>query len=147
MEKLFTAVCTVSVEIADNADVDQNELTKALENAVSIDLATEESENTFGSKDEFPVGSISGVCLDWETLTPARKPAIQVWRYDDAPDELKYRSHHSGDEDWVALVPKELVTPNPENLWIPWLEQGHFGNDVQQETLEDGSVLFISAHA
>lgn len=142
MERLFQAVCTVSVEVdSENAQVPLKNLQSALADSAEVDIDYENSTTQAGD------GNIVGISLDWETLTPARKPSIQVWRYEDAPDELKYRSHHGGDEDWVALVPKELVTPDPENLWIPWLEKGNFGNDVQQETLEDGSVLFIAAHA
>lgn len=142
MEKLFTAVCTIAVEGIENEKVTSDQLADTLENCVRLNMDYENSETQVGEK-----GNVVGITLDWETLTPARKPAIQVWSYDDAPDELKYRSPHGGDNDWVALVPKELVPQNPENLWIPWLEQGHFGNFVSRETLEDGSVLFISAHA
>lgn len=31
--------------------------------------------------------------------------AIQVWRFEVAPQELRDLSHHGGDEDWVALIP------------------------------------------
>lgn len=30
---------------------------------------------------------------------------IRVWRFDDAPEELRDLSHHGGDEDWLALIP------------------------------------------
>lgn len=76
------------------------------------------------------------------------KQPIKVWRYEDAPDELKYKSHHGGDEDWIALVPKDQVTDGVDT-WIPWAESGTtFGCcDVQKELLEDGSLLLIGAHS
>lgn len=68
---------------------------------------------------------------------------IQVWAWEDAPAEFKALSSHGGDEDWVALIPKEFqwkMTPM-------WLEEPHFGNDVSHHELPDGSVIHISAHA
>ena len=44
---------------------------------------------------------------------------IRVWKWEDAPQELKDLSSHSGDEDWVALIPPKLA-----NDYIPWMEEG-----------------------
>jgi len=44
-------------------------------------------------------------------------PAILVWRFSDAPDEYKKLSHHDGDEDWVAVVPREYAAQ-----WIGWID-------------------------
>ena len=67
---------------------------------------------------------------------------IRVWRFDDAPNELRELSEHGGDEDWLALVPASLA-----DNWLPWLEGRAFGNDVTQHRLPNGAVVFISAHA
>lgn len=47
---------------------------------------------------------------------------IRVWRFVDAPEELKALSPHGGDEDWIALVPPKLA-----DEYIGWLEYGPFG--------------------
>lgn len=67
--------------------------------------------------------------------------AIQVWRWEDAPEHLKKLSDNGGDEDWVALVPFGL-----DESYIPWLEEGHFGNGVQVVETTEG-VVYISSHA
>lgn len=69
---------------------------------------------------------------------------IKVWRFRDAPDELRALSPHGGDEDWLALVPPSLV-----DVWIPWLsDSGPFGVcDISKKLLPDGNTLYIGAHA
>lgn len=44
---------------------------------------------------------------------------IRVWRFEDAPEELKELSKHGGDEDWLALIP-----PKYANEYIGWMEDG-----------------------
>jgi hypothetical protein len=68
--------------------------------------------------------------------------SIQVWRFYDAPKELQELSEHGGDEDWLALIPKEY-----ENDYIRWLEEGSFDNDVTEHTLSNGDRVRIGAHA
>lgn len=69
---------------------------------------------------------------------------IKVWRFEDAPAELRARTPHGGDEDWLALVPATMA-----DEWIPWLDDyGPFGrSEISKEVLPDGSVLYIGAHA
>lgn len=69
---------------------------------------------------------------------------IKVWKYKNAPQELKEMSEHGGDEDWVALLP-----PSLNGEWIPWADEGtSFGScSVQRERLPDGSTVLIGAHA
>ena len=52
---------------------------------------------------------------------------LQVWKWDDAPDEWKKLSTWSGDEDWLALVPLTLlaetaegVAPDADVWWMNW---------------------------
>jgi len=47
---------------------------------------------------------------------------IRVWRFVDAPEELRRLSQNGGDEDWLALVPPRLA-----NAYIPWMEDGRGG--------------------
>lgn len=47
------------------------------------------------------------------------KEPIQVWEFEDAPEELKALSASGGDEDWLAVVPE-----NYAGSWIPWMESG-----------------------
>ncbi len=69
---------------------------------------------------------------------------IRVWPFYEAPKELQALSPHGGDEDWLAVVPQALV-----DSWIPWLEEGRgFGAcDVSEHLQDDGSKVFIGAHA
>lgn len=68
---------------------------------------------------------------------------IRVWRFHDAPADLRALSEHGGDEDWLALIPAPLA-----DQWIAWAEVGPFGCcDVSEHPLPDGSVVRIGAHA
>lgn len=44
---------------------------------------------------------------------------IRIWRFEDAPEELRYLSTNGGDEDWVALIPPKLV-----DSYLPWMDEG-----------------------
>lgn len=70
--------------------------------------------------------------------------AILIWRFRESPGELRAMSPHGGDEDWLALVPKDLA-----DEWISWLESGSaFGCcDVSEQKLPDGRGVKIGAHA
>ena len=72
----------------------------------------------------------------------AQGKCIIIWEWWDAPGELRILSPHGGDEDWVALVPKEMSQPS-------WMETGtNFGCcDVSEHELDDGRRVFIGAHA
>ncbi len=71
-------------------------------------------------------------------------PCIKVWRFHEAPEEFKTLSGHGGDEDWVALIPKELAGD-----YYPWMESGSpFGCcDVSEHVLDNGDVVRIGAHS
>ncbi len=74
---------------------------------------------------------------------------ISVWRFEHAPAELRDLSPHGGDEDWLAVVPADMLKAEGPDPWINWLEPGsRFGCcDVSQEDLPDGSRVYIGAHA
>lgn len=70
---------------------------------------------------------------------------IRVWRFSDAPEELRDLSTHGGDEDWLALVPPLLA-----NEYIGWLDSGSFGCcDISKHDHPElpGYVIYIGAHA
>lgn len=83
-------------------------------------------------------------------MSNKQKPPIQVWRFEDAPAELRAMSDHGGDEDWVALVPLDCVDPEMGPEWVPgWAEDGTpFGCcSVSRFKLDDGSLVLIGSHA
>jgi hypothetical protein len=67
--------------------------------------------------------------------------AIVVWRFHDAPAELKALSTNGGDEDWLALVPADY------NSYIPWLENSSFGVCAIDSYDYEGMKVFIGCHA
>lgn len=78
-------------------------------------------------------------------LLPSREAqgkSIIVWSFYDAPGELRALSNHGGDEDWIAVVPKDTEKPG-------WMESGgSFGCcDVSEHQLDDGRTAYIGAHA
>ena len=72
----------------------------------------------------------------------AQGKAIIVWSFYDAPGELRCLSDHGGDEDWVALLPRDMEPPS-------WMDEGsNFGCcRVSEHQLDDGRKVFIGAHA
>lgn len=73
---------------------------------------------------------------------------IKVWEFYSAPKEYQALSGHGGDEDWLALIPKELYS---QQHGIPlWMEGGvgSFGVcDTSIHFLDNGDVVAIGAHA
>jgi hypothetical protein len=77
-----------------------------------------------------------------EAVSVAERPCVRVWRFHDAPREMRALSHHGGDEDWVAHVPVGME-------WPLWAGEGTpFGVCcVSEHGLIDGSVVLIGAHS
>lgn len=76
-------------------------------------------------------------------------PPIKIWEFEDAPEEYQAMTKHGGDEDYVALLPKEY-----EGVYHPILDAiradgGSWfsvcGSDKYK--LDSGDTLLISAHA
>lgn len=69
---------------------------------------------------------------------------IRVWPFYRAPEHLRALSQHGGDEDWLALVPLSVETPE-------WLTStGYFGFggcSVSEREMADGSRVYIGVHA
>jgi hypothetical protein len=72
--------------------------------------------------------------------------AMKVWRFEDAPEELRRLSEHGGDEDWILFVPSDLWDGE---VWPLWAAEGTpFGPcSVSHHRLADGSRVLIGAHA
>jgi len=71
---------------------------------------------------------------------------INVWKFKDAPEELRNLSDHGGDEDWLAVIPPQMT-----NKYISWMEEGTaFGIcDVYyyDHPTKEGYEIAIGAHA
>jgi hypothetical protein len=71
---------------------------------------------------------------------------ITVWRFRDAPQELRALSDHGGDEDWLAEVP-----PRFRGDYIGWMEDGtSFGCcsvSLHSHPTKPGWTVRIGAHA
>ena len=72
------------------------------------------------------------------------KEPIQVWFFEDAPDEYKSLSTCGGDEDYLAYVPASY-----KGLHIGWLESGSFGacGSIYKFQLPNGDSIVIGSHA
>lgn len=68
--------------------------------------------------------------------------AIQVWRFMEAPADLRELSTNGGDEDWLALVPAKF-----NDDYIGWLgtDFGCFG--VETHDLPTGDKVYIGCHS
>ncbi len=64
---------------------------------------------------------------------------IKVWRFHDAPKELRALSTNGGDEDWLAVIP-----PCMSDDWIPWMEDNSpFGVCCVDEYSHPSSERFL----
>jgi hypothetical protein len=68
--------------------------------------------------------------------------AIVIWRFKNAPEELKALSTAGGDEDWVALVPADQ-----KDDYISWLESSSFGVCSIDAYDYEGMKVYIGCHA
>lgn len=71
---------------------------------------------------------------------------ITVWKFDDAPKELRAASDKGGDEDWLAEIPPNLV-----ESWIPWMDDGGpfgcFSVTEYDHPKKPGYKIKIGSHA
>ena len=71
---------------------------------------------------------------------------IEVWKFQDAPEELRNLSDHGGDEDWLAIIP-----PQMNNKCISWMQEGtYFGLChvyYYDHPYKEGHEVVIGAHA
>jgi hypothetical protein len=78
--------------------------------------------------------------------------AIQVWRFEDAPEELRKLSTNGGDEDWLAVIPAALKmhywvdAAMSEDIAGP--ARNAFGcSSIDIIEREDGSQVRIGSHS
>lgn len=81
-------------------------------------------------------------------------PCVQVWKWDQAPEEWKKLSTHGGDEDWLALVPTVMLAEDQkesELWWMRWYPEVNEGGRVSRrkdtEGAPEGFEIWIGAHA
>lgn len=72
------------------------------------------------------------------------RPFSVLWRYWDAPEELRNLSPHGGDEDWILYSTADF---DAEDYKFEPLVRALGVCDVSRHPLLDGSVVFIGAHA
>ena len=82
-----------------------------------------------------------GVVVE-DMLESHKALAIQVWRFNEAPQVLQDMSDNGGDEDWVALVPKEMA-----DGYIGWLDSPAFGCCCIDEHKWGDYRVYIGCHA
>jgi hypothetical protein len=73
-----------------------------------------------------------------------RDNCIRVWRFKDAPPELRALSQSGGDEDWLLLVPDGITE---EYGWLPWVNVPSFGSCRVDMYPIAGATVFIGCHA
>jgi hypothetical protein len=68
---------------------------------------------------------------------------ITIWRFEDAPEDLRSLSTNGGDEDWLAEVPSTF-----ESLPI-WMEHIMFGPivDTYEHPTKSGWHVVIGSHS
>ena len=74
------------------------------------------------------------------------KPPIVVWRFEDAPEDLRGLVENDGDEDWLAVVPAYFI----EDGGIPWIDCcSGFDSlcEPEKHQLASGDVVYIGTHA
>lgn len=70
------------------------------------------------------------------------KPIVEIWYFDDAPQEWQDLSPHGGDEDYIVIMRDE------SNSIYYLLESGSFmGDDHWTRHEHDGLIIWIGAHA
>jgi hypothetical protein len=79
-----------------------------------------------------------------DAAAPTRYACIRVWRFKDAPPELRALSQVGGDEDWLALVPDQMIE---EYGWPSWLDAPSFGCAGVDKYPIAGAVVLIGCHA
>jgi hypothetical protein len=66
---------------------------------------------------------------------------IKIWKSDQAPEEAGGIIGRQAT--WIAMVPRSLVCPEVEALFLRWHTETH---PVVRRTLSDGFVLFGISH-
>lgn len=70
---------------------------------------------------------------------------ITVWRFCEAPEELRKLSTNGGDEDWLAVLPPTMASD-----YIPWIESSGFGCAgvyTHNHPTQPGYIVKIGCHS
>lgn len=79
-----------------------------------------------------------------DDVSPLPGGGAWVWRFEDAPAELRALSECGGDEDWLVLWAPGSYGAKRE--WIPWHDR--LGADAPDEyRLPCGALVLISSHS
>lgn len=68
-----------------------------------------------------------------------------VWRFDDAPKELRDLSTNGGDEDWIVELPKSFHQYGAPS-WVEGIAACRDPNEYPHPTKPD-YVVYIGSHA
>jgi hypothetical protein len=72
--------------------------------------------------------------------------SIKVWVWDDAPGDLQVLYNQGGDENWLVLIPKEIVGEVLEYGVPFWIEAMDSLREPKQFTHDNGDVVFVGSH-
>lgn len=71
---------------------------------------------------------------------------IQVYPFNKAPSDLQALASQGGDEDWIVIIPKELV-PTVLLYGAPhWIDTTDSCHEPVRFDLPNGDVLFVGCH-
>lgn len=71
---------------------------------------------------------------------------IQVYRYDLAPQGLRDIANQGGDEDWIVVIPADLVEEILQYGVPFWVERMDAGHEPVRIDMPSGDVLFVGCH-
>lgn len=68
---------------------------------------------------------------------------MEIWRFKDAPEHLKSLSQHGGDEDYLAVAPKEYE----DDFLLQCSSFGCYDISKHIHPEKEGYFVYIGAHA
>lgn len=71
---------------------------------------------------------------------------MTVWRFEDAPEEYQKLSTNGGDEDWLVLIPAQIVDKIFYYEDMPYWMEKMGCCSVDKYPLENGDIVVIGAH-
>lgn len=87
----------------------------------------------------------------WDAVVSGALPpeCLQVWKFEDAPEEFRALSTSGGDEDWLALVPPGMADGSRELWWMHWYpnDQSRGNLQVAKHPKFPDLEIWIGSHA
>lgn len=90
--------------------------------------------------------TISTMIVEASAYLTIARHAI-VYRFSEAPAELRALSENGGDEDWLVVVPREWLTGWDGTGPLTWIDRMASCNDPDRYDLPDGRIVFIGSHS